>query len=649
MFRKWNIALRLTILVMLGAGFILGSVVGYCYYSARNLLEEELETKAHFIAQATANQMETVEKSVEKIAQGLALQLETNNTAPQEEIYGLLQKNLDRNPEIIGTAVAFAPFRFDPDIKYFAPYAYRNNDRIAQDNLGKEEYHYYIEDWYNLPKELRSPVWSEPYYDAGGGNTLMVTYSVPFYDNGQNGAFRGVVTCDVSLHWLTSLLASLPLDNSGYAFLISKNGTFISHPMKNYIISQNIFSKAEELNDPTLRSLGKSMVKGKSGFIPFTGLGMDKPCWLAYVPVTSTGWSLGIIFTQEELLSKVIKLSKVAGFLGFTGFVLLLLVVLTIARSITRPIRQLDQAAQTLAAGNLDATLPQIDGGDEVASLADSFATMRGELKIYMEQLQETVAAKERIQSELRIAQTIQMSLVPKTFPPFPNRKEFELYALMEPAKEVGGDFYDFFLVDDDNLCLVIGDVSGKGVPAALFMAVTRTFLRALFQEESDPAIILSRLNDELSRDNDSCMFVTIFCASINISTGECRYASAGHNPPFLVTVGQEVTTLPPVKGAVAGAMEGLPFAEGVVYLHPGDMLFLYTDGVTEAMNQEASLFGETATTKELQRLQNLNCDIILKELRQSLWHFAAGAEQSDDITMLAFRYFGETKETKRS
>lgn len=340
-------------------------------------------------------------------------------------------------------------------------------------------------------------------------------------------------------------------------------------------------------------------------------------------------------------MAKVSELSRREGFVGFFGFLLLIPVMMYISRSITEPLRKLADSTKSLAAGDLDAPLPIIKGQDEVANLAGSFVSMRGELKKHIDMLQAAATAKERIASELRIAQSIQMELVPKTFPPFPDRQDFELYAMMNPAREVGGDFYDFLMPDPEHLWIVIGDVSGKGIPAALFMAVTRTFLRAFVQEEASPGRVLARVNDELACNNESNMFVTLFCGVVHLPDGVFRWANGGHNPPFFLPAGGKTEFLPRTKGALVGAIEELAFAEAELKLQPGDTLFLYTDGVTEAMNQTQQLFGNDRTRDCLQELRQQDCVGIVNGMAAQLADFAEGAEQSDDITMLVLRFFG--------
>ncbi len=641
MLNRINIGPRMAGMIILGAGLILATITGYSYVTARGLLEEELESKGRYMALATANRIETVVKGVERSCEGLVLAL-TQTDRSLERIYAIQRAMLRENDEIYGTTVAIAPVGEGATKTYKAPYVYRKDGELIGFDLAQNNYLYDVWDWYALPRDLKRPIWTEPFFDEGGGDALMVTYGIPVFNDEAKTDLWGVVTCDVTLDWVTKFLGTLRLGKAGYATLISSNGSFISHPKREFIMNESVFSLAEACNDLVLRELGQAMVNGGIGFVPYTNLTESQPSWLAYAAIPSAGWSVGLVFPKAELLDRVNGLTHVMLILGVVGFALLLVVGQIISRSIVRPLTVLEKATRTLSSGNLDVSIPEIPGNDEVARLAASFTTMRDDLKGYMEQLQDTTTAKERIEGELRIAHSIQMSLVPKTFPPFPERKDFEIYAILDPAREIGGDFYDFFMPNDDTLCLVIGDVSGKGVPAALFMAVTRTFLKALWREGDGPAMVMRKLNDELAQDNDSNMFVTLLCAKVHLPTGHCSFARGGHNPPFRISPQGQVDRFPWVKGAIIGVMEGVVIEEGEMTLNPGDMLFLYTDGVTEAMNPAGEVFGEDRTVETLGLGHSLNCRDLVYRMRERLKDYAQDCEQSDDITMVTFLFAGK-------
>jgi sigma-B regulation protein RsbU (phosphoserine phosphatase) len=253
---------------------------------------------------------------------------------------------------------------------------------------------------------------------------------------------------------------------------------------------------------------------------------------------------------------------------------------------------------------------------------------------------------KERMEEALKLAHDIQMSMVPKIFPPFPDRSEFDIFATLVPAKEVGGDLYDFFFIDDDHLCFAIGDVSGKGVPAALFMAVTKTLFKSTAGNGGTPGEILARLNTEICRDNESCMFVTLFCAVLNIRTGQVDYSNGGHNLPYYLHHGG-VSPLENTGGRALGLVEQSPYASARMVLGPGENLLLYTDGVTEAMDSSETLYSDQRLEQFLASHRDSSPRQMIGDLVSDVRHFAGAAPQSDDITGLALLYVGATEKIK--
>ncbi|MBO5992983.1 MAG: PP2C family protein-serine/threonine phosphatase, partial [Acidaminococcaceae bacterium] len=283
--------------------------------------------------------------------------------------------------------------------------------------------------------------------------------------------------------------------------------------------------------------------------------------------------------------------------------------------------------------------------GDEIERLADSVNNMTADLKTYIADLSKATAENERIATELSVARNIQEGMLPKTFPAFPGIKEFDIYASMQAAKEVGGDFYDFYLVDEDHLAVTIGDVSGKGVPAALFMVVAKTVLQnnmQLLKKAGALGEVMARANDRLCQNNEEDMFVTVFMGLLNIRSGEFCYVNAGHNRPLLRFCETGFTYLPKADTCMMGLMEGMEFPVRKLQMNPGDCLFLYTDGVTEAMDPEGNLFTD-GKLKDL--LGTVPADMEVKDIMalvsEAVKVHAGDAEQSDDVTMLGLMYKG--------
>ncbi|MFP4128714.1 MAG: SpoIIE family protein phosphatase [Desulfonatronovibrio sp.] len=360
-------------------------------------------------------------------------------------------------------------------------------------------------------------------------------------------------------------------------------------------------------------------------------------------------WYLSALIPRAEIQAPARALVQSQSLIIAGIFLLGAIVALFFVRHISRPLGILAGEAESMAGRDLASddtpSAPIIEltkkYHDEVGALAGSFLYMQDELRKNILQLVETTAAKERYKSELNMAREIQMSIVPKEFPPFPEIKEFELFALLEPAREVGGDLYDYFMLDQDHLCFTVGDVSDKGMPAALYMAITRTLIQSHSAKESSPARIMTRINNDLSKDNPKSMFVTLIIAIMNIRTGHIRYANAGHNLPVFVGRDQKCHYAPGISGPVAGAMDGIAYKELDIELRPGDGLLLYTDGITEAMNQSQELFSDDRLLRDVEQAGTVEAQELIKDIRNQVMEFVDGAPQSDDITMLMLRYKG--------
>ncbi|WP_243418908.1 PP2C family protein-serine/threonine phosphatase [Pseudoflavonifractor capillosus] len=366
---------------------------------------------------------------------------------------------------------------------------------------------------------------------------------------------------------------------------------------------------------------------------------------------------------QEFLQTLILLIAVVA--LIMAGLILLL-----VNRTIVLPINQMARAAlqyvsdrrtsegRSASAGGRRAAAGEeeeersaisklnIRTGDEIQALSEAIKTMELEINEYIQDLTAVTAEKERIGAELNVATQIQADMLPRIFPAFPEREEFDVYATMNPAKEVGGDFYDFFLVDDDHLAVVIADVSGKGVPAALFMVIAKTLIKNHAQNQEAPGTVFTQTNEQLCEGNDAGLFVTGWMGVLEISTGKFVYVNAGHNPPLLKRAGGTFEWLKSRPGFVLAGMEGVRYRENTLQLEPGDRLYLYTDGVTEATNSREELFGDERLQNALNEYMDLPVEQFLPKIKECIDAFVGGADQFDDITMLALDYQskGETE-----
>ncbi len=362
-----------------------------------------------------------------------------------------------------------------------------------------------------------------------------------------------------------------------------------------------------------------------------------RQCLAVWKYLPDMRWGMVTKIDTAEAFAPISRLRRVLILISAMTIVLVVLAAVMVARSISGPVRRLTRLTGAVAGGDLEQKV-EVSTRNEIGELAESFNQMTGRLKTSMEQLRVTTAAKERIESELDIAREIQMSMVPKMFPPFPDREEMDIFATIRPARQVGGDLYDFFFLDRNRFCFLIGDVSGKGVPASLFMAVAKTLLKANAQSRDQPNLILERANQELCQGNDTCMFVTLFLAILDLSNGRLDYGNSGHNPPVLLRAGRGPELMSMDKNMALGVMEGMSYTSGSIELGPGEAIFLYTDGVTEAVGPGDELFGEARLLAALDAAGGGDSRNTIAAVSQEVDRFCAGQPQADDITMLMLR-----------
>lgn len=595
---------------------------------------------AEALTQNTVHNTGHVLLSTEKILENYKWLIEKNHQN-YDSIMNITQIIIRNNPEILGCGIAFEPDFFPNMGRYFSPYTYRVKDSLISLNLGSADYEYSVMDWYQIPATIGEPYWSEPYFDTGGAEAIVTTYSTPFYQTKEKGkTLIGVITVDLSLEWLTNIVSSVHILETGYAAVISRNGTFVTHPQKELIMNQTIFSYAAELGNTKLREIGRDMQTGNTNFVSIAIKGEERMIY--YSPLPSSKWTLAVVFTKSEMYAPLRRITIALIFLVMLGLFLLTFFVTRIITKQIAPLGLFAISAREVANGNFNTVLPEISTKDEMKDLQDSFVQMQNDLKKYIENLKITTSAKEKIESELRIAREIQMGMIPKIFPPFPDLDEIDLYAMLQPAREVGGDLYDFFLIDDKHLCFAIGDVSGKGVPASLFMAVTRTLLRSVAPKEYSTGAIVNSLNKSLSLGNESSMFVTFFIGIINLDTGNLKYTNAGHNPPVIIHLEKGLEMFEITKDIPIGLFENINYTEKERTLSKMDCLFLYTDGVTEAENCKEELYSEKKMIDCISSLEGIDPKKIIQVVANDVAGHVKENQQSDDITMLSIIYYGK-------
>jgi sigma-B regulation protein RsbU (phosphoserine phosphatase) len=520
--------------------------------------------------------------------------------------------------------------------------------------------------WYVGAKETGALYWTDIFADASGRGASL-SCAMPIY--APDGTLLAVAGTGATMERISEIVSGAKIGESGYAFLLNSRGEVVITPKSDYVTDESGALTGENYKDSSdinVHTLAVDMTSGKSGIRHMSLGGED--VFVAYAPLERTGWSIGVVMPNAEVTAPVTAMqSSISGLradsentinnfmtisFGVIIFAIIFAIILAMVMSIrfadtiSKPISILKNEAEEIGKGDLERTITLMTG-DELEELAHAFNIMTTELRLYIKDFEKVTADKERIATELNVATNIQASMLPHIFPPYPDRKEFDLYGSMEPAKEVGGDFYDFFLTDDSTLAVVVADVSGKGVPAALFMVIAKTLLKNNAQMGKDPAAVFEEVNNILCENNEGEMFVTAFMGFLDVETGEFNFVNAGHNPPCIKHADGKWEYLTTKPGFVLAGMEDMRYKPQNVILDKGDLLYLYTDGVTEATDRVLDLYGEKRLLDTLNANKEDNVISIVNAVRADIAEFAHGAEQADDITMLALEYAGPDKDKK--
>lgn len=477
-------------------------------------------------------------------------------------------------------------------------------------------------------KLQKTSVWSAPHYVAKHGKQTAVTTFVTPLCNAK-GEVTGALCADINLDWLRKIADKEIESGNAYISVAAKEGLFL-YNRDSSLVMKNV-------NEAPVIPVDSSKVIGfMCRLVGVKDVGNSS---MSSEVIGKTGW----IVTCVVPLGDNNDMTMIITLLVITMLVLLMLVIVSCIISTVnwqlRPLGRIAEAANAISNGDFSYKIPEVSGHSDISHLRNSFVAMQQELVRYIDDLRNTTEKKAGMERDLHIASQIQKGLLPKTFPAFPERNDIDIYGLVVPAKEVGGDIFDFFM-RDEKLFFMIGDVSGKGVPASLFMMVVGHLFRNVGRYSNEPSMIVSGINSELANGNDQDMFCTLFCGVLDMETGTLSYCNAGHNAPILITK-DGADFMKPCTNLPAGAIADFSYQTESVQMQKNDALFLYTDGVTEAENKAMELFGDSHTLGIVDLLKDASMKEMADGVFDAVKTFADGNEQSDDITMLCLRWKG--------
>ncbi|MBR1468510.1 MAG: SpoIIE family protein phosphatase [Prevotella sp.] len=596
-FNRWRKSLQTksTLAIIIIAGILIELTSAVQYWYAQKGIREAVQNRAESELRVKGLEIQKIMTAMETAAHNMSWLMEQQLNSP-DSIKGLLRHIVENNPTIVGCGIGFEPNFYPQFGHWYEPYASRlENGNIEVRQIGSEHHKYHEAEWYAKTIATDKDYWSEPYFDDAGALETLCSYAVPIRDSKRRIA--GVLCVDVSLEWLSSIINANPIYPSSYNLLISRSGQLMACPVESLVMKASIQEATSRVEDTTVNRVNRDIMSGIRGKATIINEKGEKD-YVFYAPVEGeTGWSMAVVCSDREIFYGLRQV-------GFNLFLLML-------------------AGLGLLAYIM-------------------FRTIRG-----FKTLQAVNAEKERIGSELHIASAIQMGMLPKIFPPYPERDDVDIYASLVPAKEVGGDLYDFY-IRDEKLFFCIGDVSGKGVPASLVMAVTRSLFRTVSAHEASPSRILTIMNESMSDMNESNMFVTLFVGVLDLPTGRLHYSNAGHEAPLLI--GQGIGLLPIESNVPVGIMPGWKFTDQEALIKPQTCIFTYTDGLTEAENLEHQQFGKQRMSDVAQELLAENQhkpSSLLDSMTKAVHEFVGEAEPSDDLTMLAIQYTKQILDTR--
>jgi len=535
---------------------------------------------------------------------------------------------------LLGGAVAYNP-SFLPGEDNPSVYVGIKDGKLYSLPVVKEGYDYVSLDWYKVPVETGLPYWTNPYFDEGLANQDMTTYCYPLKN--EAGEVYAVLTADVSTEWLTDRLDSIRPYEHGFVSLVSTDGTFISNPIEGITRETTVASllKTELYTSKEADELQEAMVSGLSGLKDIK-VG-KRHLTITYGPLHNK-WSLAVVCPMIDIYRDMNRLSIYMFLILFLSLTVLYWLINRIIKRESQPIVEFTYSAKNMAKGNFHATIPEVKTKDELRNLQESLTYMQRSINDYMAELKTSTAENERFENELNIARTLQLSMVPTNFPV---RDDIGFFASLRPAREVGGDLYDFTALDD-RFYFAIGDVSGKGVPAALVMAICRSSVRFVSGLGLTLADVVNRVNNVLCDGNESGMFVTLLVGRLNILTGKLEICNAGHNPMLIVSPSGEPSYYKAKSNLATGLFEHFPYEGESLQLEKGTRLILYTDGVTEAENLIKEQYGEDRLLEFARNIAPGTSDEqVVNDLYASVKAFTKENEQNDDITIVSFTYKG--------
>jgi len=611
---------------------IIASIVYINYHFSKEVLVKKIEDGAINQSNMVISKISRITVGTEEIAKNVSVQALYYYKNNDLDIF--LQQVLKSNNTIESIHVELIDTNQQHLLKFSSN---KQGQNICNpDSLAAEKF---IFDLRSGRAKLVHGIWSAPFYCRYDNSHLLVSYKMPiYYPDSDNVA--GVVSCEISLKIMQRMLSEIQLGEHGYAFIVDQSGNFISHPRKEWILKRNLYERTSTIFKDNSQEIESQIKQGRSG----AGLGIseylnNQAAWFYYAPITNSGWSVIIVIPENELFSELRGIFQKIIVVSVLGILILFLVNIFVFRKMLDPLVRITHAIQRFSSSPGKVQKSK----NEIKMLAESLEDWQEKYGLMIKDQSKTASDKIKFDKDLKSAQEIQLNIVPSGKPTFLEYPEIDLYAMLKPAETIGGDLYDYFFIDKNHLLVAIGDVSGKGIPASLFMAITSTLIKTHAKILSSKDIV-RRVNKELSDRNSNQYFVTLFLGIFDIRTGVLDYCNAAHNFPYILHADGTLQTLSKSHGLPLGIYKDKTYKSSAVELKLNDMMILYTDGVINSRDTGKHHYGTDRLEKNIQNLNDLTAEEVVKKLVKSIMIFEGQGHQADDISILALRYLNKTE-----
>lgn len=627
---KRSIAFQLGIYVLAAVIAVISLIVFLNYEYNQKIIMEKIEESAIHQSAIIINQISKNVINNQEVARNVAAQVLYYDSHGDLELF---VKQVVRNNSIV-SGLHVKLFQQKDTITYSA---FPDKEGKV---VGFEDYKLCsIKKYPDLVRKIKQgekSVWSKPFYCPRDTGRLMISYFLPIKD--ENGKIAGIVSSDISLDFLSDAISKIQINNRGFAFIVSENGIYLTHPIKEWVMNRNIFNVSEKIFTGDREKYRKILVSGKSGSgFAYPQLLNYEKSWFYITPIPNTNWHVIIVIPAKELFKDLNVIFRDNVIVSIAGIFLILLIILLIFNRMLSPLAQVVKSIQRFSFGERGRKGKK----NEIELLNESLKELQYQYGTYIKEQSQVRKDKRKYEKDLKSAKAIQRTIIPQDYDFLKGRKEIELHAILQPAESIGGDLYDYFFIDPTHVLFSMGDVSGKGIPAALFMAVAHTMIKSKSTVLSAMHIV-DVVNKALSIENSNQHFLTLFLGILDVETGILDYCNAAHSYPYLIRKNKEIIQLEQTHGLPIGVYSNKSYKSNSIVLSKEDTLLLYTDGVTDCKNEAGEFFGMARLSKLIQMLGNLSPEELTGQLMKNLMNFKGKAKQADDISLMAVKFKGK-------